>query len=88
MPDDRMAKLFWNGRSQAVRLPRQFRFDGDRVRVRRLGNGVLLEPITTDVSAWFEELDHLGHLAKTPFMPEGTVDGRNQPQTPVRQVFS
>ena len=29
------AKLFRNGRSQAVRLPRDFRFEGDRVRVRR-----------------------------------------------------
>ncbi len=39
------AKLFWNGRSQAVRLPKEFRFEGDRVRVRRVGAGVLLEPI-------------------------------------------
>ena len=31
------AKLFKNGRSQAVRLPREFRFEGDRVRVRRAG---------------------------------------------------
>ena len=29
------AKVFKNGRSQAVRLPREFRFEGDRVRVRR-----------------------------------------------------
>jgi antitoxin VapB len=39
------AKLFWNGRSQAVRLPKEFRFDGDRVRVSRLGAGVLLQPV-------------------------------------------
>jgi antitoxin VapB len=30
------AKLFWNGRSQAVRLPKEFRFEGDRVRVTRM----------------------------------------------------
>ncbi|HWB16356.1 MAG TPA: AbrB/MazE/SpoVT family DNA-binding domain-containing protein [Vicinamibacterales bacterium] len=45
-----IAKLFRNGRSQAVRLPREFRFDGDRVRVRRVGRGVLVEPIFTNVS--------------------------------------
>ena len=39
------AKLFWNGRSQAVRLPKEFRFEGDSVRVRRMGAGVLLEPL-------------------------------------------
>jgi antitoxin VapB len=74
------AKLFKNGRSQAVRLPREFRFEGDRVRVRRSGRGVLVEPIFSDVVAWFAELDR---LASEPFMPEG----RKQPRTPKRHVF-
>jgi antitoxin VapB len=39
------AKLFWCGRSQAVRLPKRFRFEGSEVRIRRLGNAVILEPI-------------------------------------------
>jgi len=34
-----------NGRSQAVRIPKKFRLSGDSVSVRRLGDGVLLEPI-------------------------------------------
>ena len=38
------AKLFWTGRSQAVRLPKEFRFEGDTVLVRREGNAVILEP--------------------------------------------
>lgn len=38
------AKVFWTGRSQAVRLPREFRFDSDTVLVRREGNAVILEP--------------------------------------------
>jgi antitoxin VapB len=49
------AKLFWSGRSQAVRLPKEFRFDGDQVRIRRQGNGVVLEPISEDW-AWLEAL--------------------------------
>jgi antitoxin VapB len=74
------AKLFKNGRSQAVRLPRELRFDGDRVRVRRAGRGVLVEPMFTDVEAWFAELDR---LATESFMPQG----RQQPPTPRRAVF-
>ncbi|MGH9203816.1 MAG: antitoxin [Vicinamibacterales bacterium] len=66
------AKLFRNGRSQAVRLPREYRFEGDRVRVRRAGRGVLVEPMFTDVEAWFAELDR---LAAEPFM----AGGRQQP---------
>jgi virulence-associated protein VagC len=39
------AKLFWNGRSQAVRLPKEFRFAGEEVAVRRSGKRVILEPV-------------------------------------------
>jgi len=74
------AKLFKNGRSQAVRLPREFRLEGDRVRVRRAGRGVLVEPMFTDVAEWFAELDR---LADEPLMPEG----RQQPPSPRRDVF-
>jgi antitoxin VapB len=74
------AKLFANGRSQAVRLPREFRFIGREVRIRRFGLGVLLEPVEIDVDAWFKALDRFPE----PFMPEG----REQPPTPIRQVFT
>ena len=39
------AKLFTSGRSQAVRLPKAFRFEGKEVIVKRCGNGVLLLPM-------------------------------------------
>lgn len=38
------AKVFQTGRSQAVRLPKEFRFEGDTVLVRRKGSAVILEP--------------------------------------------
>jgi antitoxin VapB len=75
-----IAKLFQNGRSQAVRLPREFRFAGDRVRIRRVSRGVLLEPMIPDASQWFEELDRMN---SEPLMPKG----RNQPATPKREIF-
>jgi antitoxin VapB len=49
------AKLFWSGRSQAVRLPKEFRFDGDKVRIRKHANAVILEPIADDW-AWLDNL--------------------------------
>lgn len=49
------AKLFWSGRSQAVRLPKEFRFAGEEVRVRRHGDAVILEPIATDWS-WLDAI--------------------------------
>jgi antitoxin VapB len=70
-----IARIFTHGRSQAVRLPREFRLPGDRVRVRRIGRAVLLEPLDTDLDAWFAELDR---FADVPFMEEG----RQQPSMP------
>ena len=70
-----IAKLFMNGRSQAVRLPLAYRLPGDRVRVRRVEGGILLEPMVTDVDAWFAQLDR---FAAVPFMEEG----RRQPPMP------
>lgn len=49
------AKVFWSGRSQAVRLPKEFRFDGGEVRIRRHGAAVILEPIPMDW-AWLDAL--------------------------------
>jgi len=42
------AKIFWSGRSQAVRLPKDFRFDAEEVRIRKHGDAVILEPIASD----------------------------------------
>ncbi|WP_047461165.1 AbrB/MazE/SpoVT family DNA-binding domain-containing protein [Rhizobium rhizogenes] len=47
------AKIFWSGRSQAVRLPKEFRFDTDAVRIRRQGQAIILEPIVEDWD-WLE----------------------------------
>ena len=79
MPDRAVAKLFRNGRSQAVRLPKEFRFSADAVRVRRVGTGVLLEPLL-DPKEWFARLDTVG-------ADEFLEGGRDQPTTPSRKIF-
>ena len=49
------AKLFWSGRSQAVRLPRAFRVDSQEVRIRRRGRALVLEPVP-DSWEWLDVL--------------------------------
>lgn len=79
------AKLFKHGRSQAVRLPKEFRLPGKEVHVRRFGHGVLLEPIERDretIKAVFAEIDRLGGAE---FLPEGRPE---QPLMPLpRKIF-
>ncbi|PRD50557.1 type II toxin-antitoxin system antitoxin VapB [Phyllobacterium myrsinacearum] len=49
------AKIFWSGRSQAVRLPKEFRFDAAEVRIRRHGQSIILEPVPENW-AWLDAL--------------------------------
>jgi len=79
MAETGTAKLLKHGRSQAVRLPEEFRLPGKEVRVRRLGRGVILEPMERDgrdIQAIFDELDRLGG---GDFLPEGRPE---QPPMP------
>lgn len=73
MEETGIAKIFKHGGSQAVRLPKAFRLPGDRVRVRRLGRGIVLEPMFSNIDEWFAALDK---YADIPF-PE-----RDQPPMP------
>ena len=77
------AKIFRHGRSQAVRLPKEFRLPGNEVRVRRIGRGVLLEPLgqSFDTQAWFAALDQ---YLDEPFMAEGR---QQPPMPPARKIF-
>lgn len=68
------AKLFWSGRSQAVRLPKEFRFVGQEVRIRRQGSAVVLEPLA---QGW-DWLDAISGCLSEDFM----ADGREQPPLP------
>ena len=66
------AKLFINGRSQAVRLPKSYRFEGTEVYVKKVSEGVLLLPKDETIwDAWERNLQKYD----SPFMVE-----RNQPE--------
>jgi antitoxin VapB len=51
------AKLFQNGQSQAVRLPKEFRFKGDSVNIKRIGNAVVLFPQDEPWETLFDALE-------------------------------
>lgn len=62
-PERSAAKLFMHSRSQAVRLPKEFRFEGTEVRIRRNGDQVILEPMEKapiDLDRFWAELDAIG----------------------------
>ncbi len=56
------AKLFKNGRSQAVRLPKDYRFEGSEIGVGRVGNAVLLYPLNDPWAVFFEGAKELSDL--------------------------
>ena len=61
------AKLFTHGGSQAVRLPKAFRFDGGEVRIRKDGDKVILEPMRTDWTSVWHTMDQLAEAAGEEF---------------------
>ena len=64
------AKIFENGRSQAVRLPKKFRFNTDEVIVQQLGDAVILVPME---SMWQTFMDGVNSFTDDIF-----EDGRDQ----------
>lgn len=80
----RRAKLFWTGRSQAVRLPREFRFSGNEVEVHRDGESVVLEPvrIRRDKMGWPVALWEL--MGAAPQFDAGKRSVRYEREDPLR----
>lgn len=70
------AKIFMNGRSQAVRLPKEYRFDGSEVYIRKVGDAVVLIPYHAPWQTLFESLD----MFSADFM-----ESRNQPEMQERE---
>jgi antitoxin VapB len=74
----RQAKLFQNGQSQAVRLPREFRFEGESVGIKKIGRAVVLFPQDAPWESLIEALSQ--------FSPDFMAE-RNQPSSQVREKF-
>lgn len=70
------AKLFLNGNSQAVRLPKSFRFKGNEAFISKIGDAIILFPKQEKWESLFSSLDKFS----PDFMPE-----RNQPEIQKRE---
>lgn len=70
------AKLFQNGKSQAIRLPKQYRFRGTKVYIKKMGNAVILIP---EEDSWQSLIDSV-QLFSDDFMAE-----REQPDVQLRE---
>ncbi|HQT25229.1 MAG TPA: type II toxin-antitoxin system VapB family antitoxin [Burkholderiales bacterium] len=77
------ARVFWSGRSQAVRLPKDYRFEGKEVRIRRHGAAIILEPIPADWT-W---LDALEGSVDTDFQQAATEQPSMQERPSLDKLF-
>ncbi len=73
------AKLFRNGNSQAVRLPKEFRIPGNEVRIYKKGKQIIIEPLEMTWDVLFESLSD--------FPEDFLQEGRNQPAAQKREGF-
>lgn len=73
------AKIFKNGRSQAVRLPAEFRFEGDEVSIRRdpVTGDVILSPRNKKFEEWLKLRDKL-----LPLIPQEDLDALDNLRDP------
>ena len=71
------AKLFQNGQSQAVRLPKAFRFEGTEVTIKRVGEGILLLPLNHSAKQLLTLLDSVDELVDLERNQPFTHDQRN-----------
>jgi antitoxin VapB len=72
------AKIFQNGQSQAVRLPKEFRFKDDHVYVKKSGNVVMLIPAKDSWESLFESLDKFS---------DDFMTKRKQPKGQTREIL-
>ena len=68
------ARLFINGRSQAVRLPKEYQFSGEIVYVKKIGEAVVLVPVDKEWEVFMHGLNSFSQ----DFMAEGRLQGKDQ----------
>jgi len=68
------ARLFLNGRSQAVRLPKEYQFNGENVYIQRVGDAVILFPVDKEWEVFLHGLNNFSD----DFMSEGRLQDMDQ----------
>ena len=72
-------KVFMTGRSQAVRLPKEYRFDVDEVIINKIGDVLMMVPKDKVRSTFFSSIDQ--------FTDDFMENGRNEPMQQERDFF-
>ena len=75
------AKIFTTGRSQAVRLPKAFRFNTSEVTIERQGDAIILRPKVQSKEEWWDDMEKI--LASCEGMPEEIERDRSGLSDPV-----
>lgn len=76
----KVAKVFKNGRSQAIRIPKEFRVDSDEVYIKKIGDTLIIEPKKSD--KWDSFFEKLKEIDTKDFMKK-----REQPPLQEREIF-
>jgi antitoxin VapB len=80
------AKLFQNGQSQAIRLPKKYRFLGDKVIIKRVGKAVVLLPYQDSWQTLFDSLEQFSDdFMEGDFDRESSQGHRQQPELQARE---
>ena len=74
-----IAKIFMTGRSQAVRIPKKYRFNAAEVEIRRQGNSIILSPISGK--------DALRAFHEMPTCPDFQIDREDAQRIQERELF-
>ncbi|MBY5747438.1 antitoxin [Rhizobium leguminosarum] len=81
------ARVFQSGNSQAVRLPKEFRFDVDQVEVTREGNAIILRPRVDRGVRWASLHSALERGLSDDFMAEGREQPEGQERPDLQDLF-
>jgi antitoxin VapB len=81
------AKVFRSGNSQAVRLPKEFRFDVEEVEVTREGDAIILRPSVKEHRAWASLRAALARGVSGDFMEEGRQQPPPQERPELNELF-
>lgn len=82
-----IAKVFQSGNSQAVRLPKDFRFDVDEVEVSREGDAVILRPKPASSRPWASLRAAMERGVSPDFMAAGREQGEDQHRPDLDRLF-
>lgn len=82
-----VARVFMNGNSQAVRLPKEFRFDVESVEITQEGDALILRPHRETKEVWGSLKAALARGVSDDFMADGRQQSGDQDRPELDEIF-